>query len=269
MIARRGYADGPFGQVHFHDTGGEGRPIVLSHQSPQSARQFDLLVPALAARGLRVIAVDHPGFGNSDPTPGVPTIADYASVFPAVLDHLHIARADFAGHHTGAQVVTEVALRWPDRVINLVINGPTPFTEAELQDLRDTVTAEEKDMVHHQDGSHLAHTFQVRWQLHGSTHKPDPAVLTRIVAEKFIGYGEMWWGHNAAFQYDHAETMTRITHRTLILTNPDDVIYDAALRARDLRPDFAFVELPGGGVDVVDAYPEEWARVVSEFLAAA
>jgi pimeloyl-ACP methyl ester carboxylesterase len=94
-------------------------------------------------------------------------------------------------------------------------------------------------------------------------------VLTRVVAEKFIGYGEIWWGHNAAFHYDHADTLTRITHRTLILTNPDDIIYDAALRARDLRPDFAFAELPGGGVDAVDAYPEEWARLVGDFLAGA
>ena len=162
MKTRRGYADGPFGQVHFHDTGGDGRPLVLSHQSPQSARQFDLLVPALAAHRLRVIAVDHPGFGASDPTPHVPSIADYASVFPAVLDHLGIARADFAGHHTGAQVVTEISLRWPDRVRKLVINSPTPFTEAELQEMRDTVTAEEKGMVHHLDGHHVAETFQVR-----------------------------------------------------------------------------------------------------------
>lgn len=267
MKTRRGYADGPFGQVHFHDTGGEGPPLVLSHQSPQSARQFDLLVPALAAQGLRVIAVDHPGFGSSDPTPHVPSIADYAAVFPAVLDHLAIARADFAGHHTGAQVVTEISLLWPDRVGRLVLNGPTPFTQAELQYMRNTVTAEEKDMVHHLDGHHVAHTFQVRLKLHGPG--ADPALITRMVAEKFIGYGEMWWGHNAAFHYDHAEAMTRVRHRALILTNPDDLIYDAALRAREIRPDFDFIELPaGGGIDVVDAQPEAWAQAVSTFLRA-
>lgn len=264
--ARRGYADGPFGQVHFHDTGGQGRPLVLSHQSPQSARQFDLLVPHLVAEGLRVIAVDHPGFGGSDPTTHVPSIADYAAVFPPVLDQLGVAQADFAGHHTGAQVVTEVALAWPERVRKLVLNGPTPFTEEEIVALRETVTVEEKEMVHHPDGSHLAETFQVRWRMHGPG--ADPAVLSRIVAEKFIGYGEIWWGHNAAFHYDHAETMTRIVHPTLILTNPDDVIYDSALRARTIRPDFAYVELPGGGVDVVDAHPAEWAKAVAAFLAA-
>lgn len=265
MKTRRGYADGPFGQVHFHDTGGEGRPLMLSHQSPQSARQFELLLPALVAQGLRAIAVDHPGFGASDPTSHVPTIADYAAVFPPVMDHLGIAKADFAGHHTGAQVVTEVALRWPDRVLNLILNGPTPLTEAELTHLRNTVTDEEKTMVHDPEGRHLAHTFQTRWRLHGPN--PDPKVITRIVAEKFIGYGEMWWGHNAAFHYDHAEALRRLRHRTLILTNPDDMIYEAALRAKALRPDFDFVELPDGGIDLTDARPEDWARTAAAFLA--
>jgi hypothetical protein len=33
-----------------------------------------------------------------------------------------------------------------------------------------------------------------------------------------------------------------------------------------LRPDFAFVALEGGGVDVVDQLPEAWSAAVVEFL---
>ena len=38
---RRGYADGPYGQVHFQDTGGNGLPLILCHQAPITSRQYD------------------------------------------------------------------------------------------------------------------------------------------------------------------------------------------------------------------------------------
>jgi pimeloyl-ACP methyl ester carboxylesterase len=127
---RRGYADGPYGQVHYQDTG-EGRPLVLLHQAPMSARQYDSVYEKLAARGIRAIGVDMPGFGMSDATDFTPRIEDYATAIPAVLDHLGIDRADILGHHTGALVATEVALQFPDRIINLVMNGPVPLKDDE------------------------------------------------------------------------------------------------------------------------------------------
>jgi hypothetical protein len=33
-----------------------------------------------------------------------------------------------------------------------------------------------------------------------------------------------------------------------------------------LRPDFAFVALEGGGIDVVDQLPEAWTRAVARFV---
>lgn len=39
-VTRRGYADGPFGQVHFQSFG-EGIPLLLLHQAPMTSSQFD------------------------------------------------------------------------------------------------------------------------------------------------------------------------------------------------------------------------------------
>ena len=97
-VPRRGYADGPFGQVHFRDTG-EGRPLVLCPQAPMTSRQFENVYKPLARRGIRAIGVDSPGFGESDPTPFVPTASDWAEAVPAVLDQLGIEKADVLGHH--------------------------------------------------------------------------------------------------------------------------------------------------------------------------
>ncbi len=48
----RGYTDGPFGQIHYQDTGGDGEPLILCHQAPITSRQFDLVYPLLAAAGI-------------------------------------------------------------------------------------------------------------------------------------------------------------------------------------------------------------------------
>ena len=60
--------------------------------------------------------------------------------------------------------------------------------------------------------------------------------------------------------------MARISQPGLILTNTGDDIYYAALRAREIRPDFEYLELLGGTHDIVDEQPAAWCRAVSTFV---
>ncbi|MEM1090197.1 MAG: alpha/beta hydrolase [Pseudomonadota bacterium] len=265
FVPRRGYADGPYGQVHFRDTGA-GLPLVLCHQAPQTSRQFSNVYEPLHRRGIRAIGVDTPGFGESDPAPFVPTIEDWAGVIPAVLDHLELAQADVLGHHTGAMVATEVALQFPARVRRLIVNGPLPVDDAQRQEYLEGLQEREIDFRYLGDGSHLQASFATRFRMYGEG--ADPKTITRYAVEKFQGYAPFWIGHHAAFIYDHAAAMRKVKHDTLILTNTGDVINEEAHEARQLRPDFAFAELDGGGVDIVDQQPEAWADAVAAFLKA-
>jgi pimeloyl-ACP methyl ester carboxylesterase len=52
--------------VHVHDTGGNGRPVILIHGWPLSGASWKHQINALAAEGYRVIAYDRRGFGDSD-----------------------------------------------------------------------------------------------------------------------------------------------------------------------------------------------------------
>ncbi len=271
-IMGRGYARGPHGLVHFHDSAGlvptprNARPLVLLHQSPASSRQFEAAFRPLAARGIRFIAVDTPGFGFSDPTPFVPRVADWASSIVAVLDHLGVAQADVLGHHTGSLVATELALQFPMHVRRLILNGPFPVTEQQrAKFLEDNERSHERGRPK-LDGSHLLTSFELRVKMYGPN--PDPAIITRVVVEKYQGLGPYTWGHDAAFRYDHVATLKRLTHRTLILTNTGDDIYELAQRARQLRPDFAYTELQGGTHDIVDQQPEAWSDAVAAYVLA-
>ncbi|MEM8984499.1 MAG: alpha/beta hydrolase [Pseudomonadota bacterium] len=261
---RRGYADGPFGQVHYVDTGGDGPPLVLSHQAPMTLRQFDTVYPLLAEQGIRAVGIDTPGFGMSDVTDFVPTIEDYAKAVPPVMDQLGIADAALLGHHTGALIVTEVALQCPERVQRLILNGPVPLTDDERRTFVQTVEDKEKGFAHLADGSHLSTLYAERYQWAGEG--TDTALVTRYVIEQLQGFGPFWYGHHAAFAYDHEASIKKIEHPTLILTNTGDIIYEHAKWTHQIRPDFDFVEIDGGWVDVVDQRPTEWVKAVSDYV---
>jgi pimeloyl-ACP methyl ester carboxylesterase len=90
--------------------------------------------------------------------------------------------------------------------------------------------------------------------------------LSDYVVQAMVGRGAFWHGHHAAYMYDQAERLPLITQPTLILSNTGDEIYPHAEAARAIRPDFAFAALEGGGVDIVDQQPEDWADIVAGFL---
>jgi len=265
----RGYANGPYGQVHYHDAANNGLPLVLIHQAPMSSRQFDNVFKPFMDRGIRPIAIDCPGFGMSDATTFVPKVEDWAKVVPAVLDHLGLKKVDVLGHHTGGLVATEVEQQFPDRVRKLVIGGPFPMTEAERQRFLDGAQRGEIAFVYKQDGSHLTTAFASRYRMYSNGGSaPDPKLITRYTVERFMGYGPFWYGHHAAYIYNHNVSLAKVQHPTLIITNTGDQIYANAQETMKMRPDFAYAELQGGGVDIVDQQPEAWAEAIAKFLKA-
>lgn len=265
---RRGYADGPFGQVHYQHLGaGHGRPLVLLHQAPMTSGQFDRVYAPLAAHGLHAIGIDMPGFGGSDPTPHPPGVADYGAVVPAVLDALGLPQAALLGHHTGAMAAAESALAFPRRISALVLNGPLLVSEAERQAFDDGLHPRERAFRALPDAAHMVAMFQTRARL--AAGSIDDERLSDYVVQALSGRGPYWWGHHAAYHHDMASALARLRLPTLILTNSGDLIHDSALRARQLRPDFAWHCLAGGGIDIVDQQPQAWADAVATFLAQA
>lgn len=259
----RGYAPAPFGQVHYRELG-EGTPLVLLHQAPMDSRQFDMVYEPLARRGFRVIGIDMPGFGGSDLQPGMPSVEAYAGCVVPVLDHLGLEQVALLGHHTGALVATEAAVRWPERFSKLVINGPLPLTPQERDEWLATGHVRERGIVPRAGGTHFTQVFERRTALSHGTVPPER--ISSYVVQAFGGQAPFWHGHYAAYTYDHGASILKVGIPALILTNTGDVIYEHAQRARKLRLDLAYAELHGGGIDIVDQQPEEWAKAVTQWL---
>lgn len=258
----KGYVPGPFGQIHYYEIG-QGPALIMSHQSPVCARMFERAMPYLGAMGVRAIAVDTPGYGNSDVPEAPPMIPEYADAFVAFADGLGLSKAHYLGHHTGAGILCNFAARYPDRVDSLILHGPPLFSPEELAEFQKRELAPSPI---HKDGSHL----QARWDRRAkySPGWTDEVAMHRRLVDQMWAGDTGWYGHNAAFHYEMKPDLMALTGRVLILTNTGEDAYDDAKEAHALRADLDYLELEGGTHDIVDEQPEAWSKAVADFVLA-
>lgn len=102
---------------------GEGVPVLLLHGFPDSSQLWRHQIPALTGAGMRAIAPDLRGFGQSDRPEAVEDYAIARSVADvvAVLDALGVERAHVVGHDWGAGLAWAFAAFVPSRVDRLVV----------------------------------------------------------------------------------------------------------------------------------------------------
>jgi pimeloyl-ACP methyl ester carboxylesterase len=104
---------------------GEGPPLVCLHGLGGTKASFLPTIAALAPAGNRVIAIDLPGFGDSDKPRSAPFDAPWlAGVVIEVLDRLGLDRVSLAGNSMGGRIAIELGFSEPDRVEKLVLLAP-------------------------------------------------------------------------------------------------------------------------------------------------
>ncbi|MFE3029018.1 4,5:9,10-diseco-3-hydroxy-5,9,17-trioxoandrosta-1(10),2-diene-4-oate hydrolase [Nocardia tengchongensis] len=116
-------------KLHYHEAGvGNGPTIVLLHGGGPGASSwsnFAKNIPVLA-KDFHVLAVDQPGFGQSDkPTEHPQYFVHSSSALKDLLDTLGITdRVHLLGNSLGGGAATRFALDYPDRAGKLVLMGP-------------------------------------------------------------------------------------------------------------------------------------------------
>jgi 2-hydroxy-6-oxonona-2,4-dienedioate hydrolase len=102
---------------------GSGAPAILVHGTSlgSSADVFRRNLPALAAGGVRAIAVDLPGFGQSEAPADIN--APSKGFLLRFMDTLGLQRAALIGHSSAGTPVVRIALEHPERVSHLIVLG--------------------------------------------------------------------------------------------------------------------------------------------------
>lgn len=108
------------------DGAAAGLPLVLLHGFCEDASVWDGFLPFL--QDIRLIRVDLPGFGASEPAPAN-GMTNYAEALRAVLDALAVDTCVLVGHSMGGYAALEFAEKNPQRLAGLGLFHSHPFED--------------------------------------------------------------------------------------------------------------------------------------------
>ncbi len=107
----------------------EGVPVFYFHGLASSRLEGALAHPVGLQRNVRLVAIDRPGYGLTDPRPGY-RIPDVVDDVVAVADALDLAQFSLVSVSTGGPFALATAARLPERVRALaLISSPAPYSE--------------------------------------------------------------------------------------------------------------------------------------------
>jgi pimeloyl-ACP methyl ester carboxylesterase len=169
---------------------GAGERTVVVCQSAPGAGPFDPDPLETQAMNVRLLSVDRPGYGGSDPVAAGAwaTVASAADDLATVLDSLHTGPVGVAGWSAGGRVALALAARRPDLVDRVVViatpapDSDVPWVAPEQRDELERLRGLAPDAVHAELGTRLAslvpedpHSREALWLL--ATGPADEAAL--------------------------------------------------------------------------------------------
>lgn len=265
ILIKRGFVPAPNGQIHYRIAEPEIKtgnpPLVMFHPGPYSSAYY-LGFMKLMANDRAVIALDTPGYGDSDAPSKLQTIKGYALALNSALDELGYedATIDLFGFHTGTLIAVEVGIMRPNTVRRIVLAG-VPFFVGEEQEIayKENAVAPKMEL----DGSHL----DAKWAFSTS---PMEFGLSLEMAQKSFNDGvqcfpKCWWGYHAVFTYDGVQRFAKVKQRSLLISEPASLDKET----RDAIKHFPNVEhvhiedFPRGGFKIV---PELMVNATRAFL---
>ena len=180
-----------------------GRPVLVHNGTPNSRHLYGPNVTDAAARGLRLISYDRPGYGGSDPQPGR-TVADCAADARAICEALGIGRLAMWGISGGGPHVLACAALLPDLVTaaaSLASLAPYPADGIDWFAGMGEENAEDFRLMHTDEAAARAKTEKEREGMLAATadelaaefpsllSPTDAAVLTGALAEYLVYSG--------------------------------------------------------------------------------
>ena len=194
---------------------GYGDPLVLIHGVGMQSAAWTPQIEALSS-GYRVIALDMPGHGKSDPLPGTPALPDYVNWLQHVLLTLNLGPVSLAGHSMGALIAGGYAVSHPEMVARVaLLNGVYRRT----QEARAAVQARAREI---RQGEFDLETPLARWFGDSPNDQAVRATVAGWLSNiQYKGYSDAYSAF-AAGDAEYADGFSEIQCPLLALTGSDD-----------------------------------------------
>jgi pimeloyl-ACP methyl ester carboxylesterase len=215
----------------FAPPGTAGDPIVLVHgfASNHAVNWVNTLwTKTLTAAGLRVIALDNRGHGQSQKLyePALYHSSLMAGDVLRLLDHLGLERADVMGYSMGARIAAHLALEAPARLRSLIMGGLGIHLVEGVGlplGIADAIEARSAEV--------LSDPMQRMFRLFAEQTKSDLQALAACI--------------RGSRQVMSRAEVSAITTPTLIAVGGKDEVAGSGAALADLMPNARFLDIPG------------------------
>ena len=112
-------------QLHYIEQG-QGQPLILLHGNGESCDYFEHQV-SFFAKDYNVIAIDTRGHGKSPRGEKPFTIVQFAEDLHDFMDEKGITKANLLGFSDGGNIALTFALKYPERIDKMIIDGANLF----------------------------------------------------------------------------------------------------------------------------------------------
>lgn len=251
--------------------GPAGPAVVFVHGLGGSWKNWLENLPAVAQHR-RAVALDLPGFGESEMPEGEISISAYADCVETVCERLGLGPIDLVGNSMGGFVAAELAIRRPERVHRLCLVDAAGIS---IVDLRRWPTRTLMRVIAVQAGwSSGQRVILLRPRLRHLAFRAVMRHPTRLaldlVAAQAGGPGMPGFllAMDALLSYDFRERLSEISCPTLIVHGEQDMLVpvEDAWEFRALIPDSQLRILPDTGhVPMLERAPT-FNRLLGEFL---
>jgi len=247
------------------DVTGQGPTIVLGHSFLCDRDMWRHQVPALAER-YRVVNIDTRGHGRSSRLTGPCTLDDLVADVFAVLDHLGIDRAIWAGLSLGGMVALRAVLAAPDRVTALLLLDTDGEAETTWRKLKYTALAY---LVR---GLGMKPVIgQVDRQMFGPTTRRHRREVVAEWNPRFLRVNVpsvVWINDAVKSRASLLPHLGEVDVPSLVLVGDEDVATPPARARRlaDALPQAQLIEVPGAGHLSTLEQPERVTAAMLDFL---
>lgn len=214
-------------------------PLILLHGNGEDGSYFVHQMEYFS-KDYRVIAVDTRGHGQSPRGTAPFTIGQFAEDLLGFMEEQGILQADILGFSDGGNIALAFALKHPERVRNLILNGANLSPSGVKPSVQIPIVI----------GYYAASLVAAFSRNAGKKARKNAELLRLMVKEPHI----------------RTEELAALTVRTLVIAGTDDMIRGSHTELISLSIPGAELAFIPGDHFVAGKNPEEFNRIVERFL---